>query len=488
MTTAPLIESLDGSATADRRLLGGKGASLVELIKLGAPVPPGIVITTEACAEYFAAGELPARLLDELPTAIASIEERLGRGFGAADDPLLVSVRSGAPVSMPGMMDTILNVGLCPRTLPGLSAAIGAEDDFAGDCLARLRRMYEAAVGEPLPDDPEEQLRRSVAAVFASWNSKRARLYRRFNKFEDTGTAVVVQAMVFGNRDRHSGTGVLFTRDPSSGERRPFGDFLGHAQGEDVVDGSHNTSDLAAMADLLPGAASELQGQAERVEAHFADLCEIEFTVESGRLWLLQARPGQRSPRAEVVTAVELAEAGAIDRAEALARVNRERIDEMRRPALDECRLDPDQVLTVATGVSPGVAAGRIAFDKESCVKLSEAGESVILVRPETSPEDLEGIIACTGLLTLSGGKTSHAAVVTRGLGRPCVCGAAELRLDAEAETLSAGDVVLGAGDQLAIDGDGGRVIRGEAPVSDPPPLPQLETYLRWSREAEQAA
>jgi pyruvate,orthophosphate dikinase len=254
-----------------------------------------------------------------------------------------------------------------------------------------------------------------------------------------------------------------------------------------VVDGSRNTGDLATMEELLPEAAAQLHDLAHRVEGRFADLCEIEFTVESGRLWLLQARPGQRSPRAEVVTAVELAEAGAISRAEALERVDRERIDGMRQPALDGSRLDPASVLAVGVGVSPGVAAGRIAFDNESCAALAEAGDPVILVRAQTSPEDLEGIIACTGLLTLRGGKTSHAAVVTRGLGRPCVCGAEELELDVRGGTLRAGEVALSAGDTISIDGEGGHVILSEAPLAESPPIPQLETYLRWSAEGEEA-
>ena len=483
MAPAPLIQSLDGAAAPDRALLGGKGASLVELLGVGAPVPPGFVITTAACERFFELGELPPELIEQLPQAMAAIERQLGRRFGDAADPLLVSVRSGAPVSMPGMMDTILNVGLAPGTLPGFVAAMDGDASFAEDCRSRLQAMFERSVGARLPEDPMAQLLGSVEAVFSSWNSKRARLYRRFHKLEDTGTAVVIQAMVFGNRDQRSGTGVVFTRDPSSGERRLFGDFLANAQGEDIVAGSHNTSDLSGMAEALPEAMAELAGLAERVEAHFADLCEIEFTVESGRLWLLQARPGQRSARAEIVAAVELAETGAIDRAEAVRRVDRERLQGMLRPVLDEAALDAGTVLTVATGVSPGVASGRLAFDAESCVSLAEAGEAAIMVRPETSPDDLEGIIACTGLLTLRGGKTSHAAVVTRGLGRPCVCGASELQLDAGEPSLRGGGTVLRPGERISIDGASGRVIVGSAPVREPVPPPQLDTFLRWLEE-----
>jgi pyruvate,orthophosphate dikinase len=486
MSESGLIRSLGRDTTPDRALLGGKGASLVELIGLGVPVPPGFVITTEASGEYFEAGELPARLVDELPAAVAGIEERLGRRFGDEREPLLVSVRSGAPVSMPGMMDTILNVGLSPRTLPGLIAAAGGDAAFGEDCFARLSKMYADSVdaeGE-LPEDPREQLRRSIVAVFESWNSKRAQLYRRFNKLADTGTAIVVQAMVFGNGDERSGTGVLFTRDPSTGEPHLYGDFLARAQGEDVVAGSHNTADLDGMRALLPECHRELAEHAARVESHFGDLCEIEFTVERGRLWLLQARAGQRSAQAAIVAAVQLAEAGVIDRETAVARVEPEQLEEITRPTLDRDRLDPATVLATAVGASPGIAIGALAFDSAAAVELAAKGENAILVRAETSPEDLEGIIACTGLLTLRGGKTSHAAVVTRGLGRPCVCGAEELQLDADRGELGASDVVIHAGETISIDGDSGHVILGEAPMTEPSPPPEAATLVGWMQQA----
>jgi pyruvate,orthophosphate dikinase len=484
MSKPGLIRELDRNTAPDRALLGGKGASLVELIGLGVPVPPGFVITTAASGEYFEAGELPPRLLDELPAAIAAIEQRLGRGFGDEREPLLVSVRSGAPVSMPGMMDTILNVGLTTRTLPGLVAAAGGDERFGQDCFERLRKMYATSVdaGE-LPEDPHEQLRRSIVAVFESWNSKRAQLYRRFNKIADTGTAIVVQAMVFGNGDERSGTGVLFTRDPSTGQAQLYGDYLARAQGEDVVAGSHNTADLEGMRELLPECHAELVEYAARVEVHFGDLCEIEFTVERGKLWLLQARAGQRSAQAAIVAAVQLAEAGTIDRETAVARVKPEQLDEITRPTLDRDRLADATILATAIGASPGIAIGALAFDSAAAVELAAKGKNAILVRAETSPEDLEGIIACTGLLTLRGGKTSHAAVVTRGLGRPCVCGAEDLELDPERGELRNGDTVVQAGETISIDGDSGHVILDEAPVTEPSPPPETATLMEWMKQ-----
>jgi pyruvate,orthophosphate dikinase len=424
-----------------------------------------------------------------LAEAIAGLEAALGRRFGDPDDPLLLSVRSGAPVSMPGMMDTILNVGLTSATLPGFVAAAGGDEELGRDCLARLRRMYAASVeGGALPDDPREQLERSIEAVFASWNSKRAKLYRRFNKLADTGTAVVVQAMVLGNGDDRSGTGVVFTRDPSTGEPGLYGDFLARAQGEDVVAGSHNTADVEGMAALLPGCHAELLGLAGKVEAAFRDMCEIEFTVERGKLWLLQARPGQRSARAAVVCAVALAEAGTIDRDEAIARVTPEQLEKILAPRLDPDALDPGRVLTTGVGASPGVAIGPLAFDGAESAARERAGEPALLVRGETSPEDLEGIIAAAGLLTLRGGKTSHAAVVTRGLGKPCVCGAEELEIDREARELRAGGTVLKAGETISIDGESGRVIAGEAPIAAAERLPELDTLLSWSERLREAA
>jgi pyruvate, orthophosphate dikinase len=487
--TPRMIVPLGPQVAAERGLLGGKGASLVELMALGAPVPPAFVITTAACAEYSGEGGLPAAVRAGLDEAIAGIEAALDRRFGDPAAPLLLSVRSGAPVSMPGMMDTILNVGLSSSTLAGFVAASGGDEELGRDCLARLRKMYAASVeGGELPDDPRAQLERSIEAVFASWNSKRAQLYRRFNKLADTGTAVVVQAMVFGNGDERSGTGVVFTRDPSTGAPGLYGDFLARAQGEDVVAGSHNTADVEGMAALLPECHAELVGLAGSVEASFRDMCEIEFTVERGKLWLLQARPGQRSARAAIVCAVALAEAGAIDRDEAVARVSEEQLEKILAPRLDQAALAADRVLATGVGASPGVAVGPLAFDSAESRAREEAGEAALLVRGETSPEDLEGIIAAAGLLTLRGGKTSHAAVVTRGLGKPCVCGAEELRIDLEARELHAGGTTLKAGDAVSIDGESGRVIAGEAPIAAPDRPAELDLLLSWSERLREVA
>lgn len=474
------MRTLTSAQTPERGLLGGKGASLVDLIALGAPVPPAFAITTEACRAYFEGGELPPELAREMPTALAYLESQLGRRFGDPGRPLLVSVRSGAPTSMPGMMDTILNVGLSGRTLAGFIDSTGGEQSFGQDCLDRLAKMFSATVGMPLPEDPAEQLTRSVEAVFRSWNSKRAQLYRRFNKIPNTGTAVVVQAMVFGNSDERSGSGVAFTRDPSTGHRLLYGDFIARAQGEDVVSGSHNTEDLQHMRSRLPECHAQLEAIARRVEERFGDMCELEFTVERGRLWLLQARAGQRSAEAAIVSAVQLAEEGVIDRDTALRRVDRRALERVLRPSLDEPRLAPGSVLTTAVGASPGVATGALVFDSASAVARSRRGEQTVLVRAETCPEDLEGIIACTGLLTLRGGKTSHAAVVTRGLGRPCVCGAEELAIDAERGELSCGGTVVREGEPISLDGSGGRVILGAAPLAEPSPPQEAITLKEW--------
>jgi pyruvate,orthophosphate dikinase len=484
-----MIRPLGPAVAADRALLGGKGAGLVELMALGAPVPPAFAITTAACAEYSEEAGLPAAVRDGLDDAIAAIGAALGRRFGDPEAPLLLSVRSGAPVSMPGMMDTILNVGLSSTTLPGFVAGAGGDEELGRDCLARLRKMYAASVpGGELPDDPRAQLERSIEAVFASWNSKRAKLYRRFNKLADTGTAVVVQAMVFGNGDERSGTGVVFTRDPSTGAPGLYGDFLPRAQGEDVVAGSHNTADVAGMATLLPACHAELTALAGKIEASFRDMCEIEFTVERGKLWLLQARPGQRSAQAAVVCAVALAEAGTIGRDEATTRVSEEQLGKILAPQLDQAALEPQRILAIGVGASPGVAIGALAFDSAESVARDGAGEAALLVRGETSPEDLEGIIAAAGLLTLRGGKTSHAAVVTRGLGKPCVCGAEDLEIDLEARQLRAGGTVLRAGETLSIDGASGRVIAGTAPIAAPHRPAELDTLLGWSSRLRQVA
>ena len=484
MSEPGLIRSASTANTApDRALLGGKGASLVELIGLGVPVPPGFVITTAASGGYFEAGELPPRLLEELPAAIAAIEARLGRGFGDEREPLLVSVRSGAPVSMPGMMDTILNVGLTSRTLPGLIAAAGGDEALrpgllraaAQDVRDLGRRQRRAARGSARAAAPldrrrlrelEQQARPALPPLQQAWPTPAPRSSsRRWS----SATATSAPAPASSS-----------PATPRPARPTLYGDYLARAQGEDVVAGSHNTADLEGMRALLPDCHAELVEYAARVEAHFGDLCEIEFTVERGKLWLLQARAGQRSAQAAIVAAVQLAEAGLIDRETAISRVNPEQLDEITRPTLDRDRLADATVLATAIGASPGIAIGALAFDSAAAVELAAYGKNAILVRAETSPEDLEGIIACTGLLTLRGGKTSHAAVVTRGLGRPCVCGAEDLQLDADRGELRSGDITVNAGETISIDGDSGHVILGEAPVTEPSPPPEAATLAEW--------
>jgi pyruvate,orthophosphate dikinase len=469
-----VVPFADGSRD-DAALLGGKGANLAELAALGLPVPPGFVITTAACRAYHEAGTLPDGLLEGAHAALGELATASGRRFGDRSAPLLVSVRSGAPVSMPGMMDTVLNVGLSATTLAGFAAAIGSEQ-VAGDCLRRLERT----LGPGATGEPAEQLEHAIRAVFDSWNSRRAKLYRRFHNIPDTGTAVVVQAMVFGNAAPPSGTGVAFTRDPSTGRAELFGEYLAGGQGEDVVDGSHNVDDLAAMAGDDAAAFDELATLARAIETHFRDMCEIEFTLERGRLWLLQARAGQRSPDAALRIAVELAREGLIDRAEALRRVDIEALDDASRPTLDVGALDEAAVLTTATGSSPGLVTGAVVLDSASAAERAGRGEPVVLVRRETTPADLEGMIACAGLLTTRGGKTSHAAVVARGLGKTCVCGAEEIELDLDARQLRIGARVVREGELLSLDGDGGRVLLGAAPPRPAEPPPELAELRSW--------
>jgi pyruvate,orthophosphate dikinase len=464
----------------DTALLGGKGANLAELAKLGVPVPPGFVVTTAACRAYLEQGTLPDGLLEQARAALGELSAQLPRRFGDPASPLLVSVRSGAPVSMPGMMDTILNVGLSPRTLDGFAASMGSAT-IAQDCLRRVTEMLGEVTGEPLPDDPDTQLEQAIVAVFESWNSRRAQLYRRFNRIDDTGTAVVVQAMVFGNAGPGSGTGVAFTRDPSTGAPELFGEYLPGGQGEDVVAGSHNVGDLSGLLASDPAAHAELERLADLIEIHFGDMCEIEFTLERGALWILQSRSGQRSPLAAARIAVQLVEEGVIDRATAVERVDVEALEALSTPALEADALDPVTVLTTATGSSPGLATGVVVLDSGAAVERAAAGEDVVLVRPETTPKDLEGMIACTGLLTTRGGKTSHAAVVARGLGKTCVCGAAEIEVDVEARALRVGDTTVAEGDVLSLDGDGGRVILGAAPVVTTTPPAELADLRAWS-------
>ena len=461
-------------------LVGGKAANLgVMSRELGLPVPPGLVITTAACRAYLAGG-WPAGLDEEIRAGMAEVEGRIGRRFGEPADPLLVSVRSGAPVSMPGMMDTILDLGLDGATTAGL-ARVSGDPAFARDCQERFRTMFRAIVGHDAPDDPWQQLRLAVEAVFRSWNSDRARAYRQREGIPDAaGTGVTIQAMVFGNHGADSATGVVFTRNPATGEPGLYGDVMFGAQGEDVVAGTHRTEPLATLDARLPAVAAELRGDGARLEAHYRDLCDIEFTVEQGRLWLLQVRVGKRSPRAALRMAIDMAldDAFPLSRREAVERV---------LPLL----ASPPRVTTgprtaaapLATGLaaSPGVATGEIVTSPEAAIQAADAGRTPILVRGETSPDDVHGMARAAGILTTQGGLASHAAVVARGWGLPAVVGARDVRVGAR-EVAFPGGVTLAAGDIITVDGDTGEVFRGAvAATSDV--APEARTLLAWATE-----
>ncbi|CAM2964368.1 pyruvate, phosphate dikinase [Actinomyces slackii] len=509
-----------------KELLGGKGANLAEMTRLGLPVPPGFTITTDACRAYLASGAVPEELSVQVTRALREVEEELGRELGAADDPLLVSVRSGAKFSMPGMMETVLNIGLNDESVRGLAEASN-DPRFAWDSYRRLIQMFGKTVldvdgehfsealeakkasrgvaldyeldvealtelvgefkeivrthaGIDFPLDPRAQLDMATEAVFRSWNTERAHLYRRREKIpHDLGTAVNVCTMVFGNMGQTSGTGVCFTRDPSTGRSGVYGDYLVNAQGEDVVAGIRNTLSLADLESLDRDSYDELRGIMRRLETHYRDLCDIEFTIERGKLWMLQTRVGKRTAAAAFRVATQLVDEKLITMDEALTRVTGEQLTQLMFPQFDD---DTERdLLTRAMPASPGAAVGRIVFDNAEAVSRAEAGESVILVRRETNPDDLPGMVAATGVLTARGGKTSHAAVVARGMGKTCVCGAEALEVDASAKTLRVAgrEEVFTSEDVIAIDGTTGEVFLGEVAVVDSPVM----TYLRRGLE-----
>ncbi|MBX7159112.1 MAG: pyruvate, phosphate dikinase, partial [Acidimicrobiia bacterium] len=505
------------SSDPDPALLGGKGAGLAAMTALGLPVPPGFTITTEACRQFLHAGELPAGLVEEVVDHVRGLEAATSRRFGDPTDPLLVSVRSGAPQSMPGMMDTILDIGLDDDVVEGL-AKLADDRRFAFDAYRRLVQMYGRTVhdvpdeafderlaaagdapdasalaavvadfkaiyadhvGEPFPEDPRVQLRGAVEAVFRSWNSRRARDYRRLNAIpDDVGTAVNVQTMVFGNRGPRSGTGVAFTRDPNTGERTPVVDFLQNAQGEDVVAGTHRTADRGEFAEVFPQQERELQRILQLLERRERDVCDVEFTIEADRLYLLQVRRAKRTAQAAVRIAVELADERMIDRDEALLRVTPAQLDQLLHP-----RFDPDADLDLlARGVpaSPGAATGAVVFDPDVAERHGRHGNAVILVREVTSPDDLHGMAASQGILTAQGGNLSHAAIVAKGMGIPAVCGA-DIDIDYSRRTLMAGDRVVGEGEIISIDGSGGLVCLGQVPVIVPEPGEHFERLLSWA-------
>ncbi|MFF8590429.1 pyruvate, phosphate dikinase [Streptomyces sp. NPDC015220] len=502
-------------------LLGGKGANLAEMTNLGLPVPPGFTITTEACKVYLDSGEEPTALRDEVSAHLDALERKMGKKLGQADDPLLVSVRSGAKFSMPGMMDTVLNIGLSDKSVQGLAKQAG-DDRFAWDSYRRLIQMFGKTVlgvdgelfedaldkaketkkvavdteldaadlkklvakfkkivkteaGRDFPQDPREQMDLAIKAVFDSWNGERAKLYRRQERIpHDLGTAVNVCSMVFGNLGPDSGTGVAFTRDPASGHQGVYGDYLQNAQGEDVVAGIRNTVALAELEQIDKTSYDQLMRIMETLENHYKDLCDIEFTIERGQLWMLQTRVGKRTAGAAFRIATQLVDQGLIDEAEALQRVTGAQLAQLMFPRFD----DGAKVEQVGRGIaaSPGAAVGKAVFDSYTAVKWSRSGEKVILVRRETNPDDLDGMIAAEGILTSRGGKTSHAAVVARGMGKTCVCGAEELEVDTKRRRMTVpGGHVVEEGDVISIDGSTGKVYLGEVPVVPSPVVEYFE-------------
>jgi len=483
MLAYPFTHAHDLPLEERRALLGGKGAGLAKMAgELGLPVPPGFTITTEACRAHRAGGWSEA-LEEALREGVAGIEAATGCGFGKGDVPLLLSVRSGAPTSMPGMLDSVLDLGWNEATGAGL-ARNGAA--FARDCRRRFEDSYRATVGGPPPEDPWEQLCRAVEAVFRSTGSRRAVAYReREGLDEELLTAVNVQAMVFGNRDERSATGVVFSRDPATGEPRPYGDVLFRAQGEDVVSGSRRTESIATLEARLPEVSSRLMEWLGLLERELGDLCEVEFTIESSKLWLLQMRAGKRSPRAALRIARDLAEDPTfpLDRREATLRVRRWLADPPRiADPVEDGGADAAESLGVGIGASPGIAVGEVVIDSAEAARLARAGRAVILVRPETSPSDVEGMARAAGLLTARGGLASHAAVVARGWGIPAVVGLEGLELD---ETgFEIGDTRIGIGETISLDGHSGRVHSG-AIASHERVAPEAATLLAWAKELD---
>ena len=463
-----------------KTLIGSKAANIATMAtELQLPVPPAFTISTEACRIYLAGG-WPDGLDDEIRHHMVRIERAVGRRFGDPADPLLVSVRSGAPLSMPGMMDTILNLGLNEATARGLGVASG-DPGFAADCKARFDKVYRDVVGvHTVPDDPWAQLRGAVEAVFRSWNSDRARAYRAHEGIsDDLGTGVTVQAMVFGNRGDDSGTGVLFTRNPATGEPVLYGDIMFNAQGEDVVAGNHQTEPIAVLDERMPAVGTELRRNAAALERHYADCCDIEFTIERGKLWMLQVRVGKRSPQAALRMAIDMAEAPdfPLSRADAVRRVASLLVHP---PVAMTGRNDVGPALATGLPASPGVVCGEIVVTPDAAVTAAEAGRDVILVRAETSPDDVHGMARAVGILTSSGGLASHAAVVARGWGIPAVVGAAGVRVGSDDVVI--GDRRLAVGEVITIDGTTGEVFAGSAAGSCEV-VPEAAKLLGWARD-----
>ena len=534
-TPAQLIYTFRQGNAQMRALLGGKGAGLAEMTNAGLPVPPGFTITTQACNAYYAAGrELPDGLWDDVVAHMHALEEETGKGFGSAENPLLVSVRSGAAFSMPGMMDTVLNLGLNDETVDGLIRLTGNErfgydawrrfvamfgrivldipasafdepldelksrhglkldTDLSAEQLKGLADQYRSIVrersGEPFPTDPYRQLELAIRAVFDSWFGKRAHDYREYNKIpHDLGTAVNVVTMVFGNMGADSGTGVAFTRDPNTGERVIYGEYLTNAQGEDVVAGIRTPAKISQMRDELPEVWVQFEQIAEKLERHYRDVQDLEFTIERGTLYMLQTRSAKRTAPAAVKIAVDMVDEGILNRKEALQRVEPGQVVQLLLPRFDEAAKAKakDRFLAKGLNASPGAATGKAIFDPDRAVEAKAAGDPVILVRIETSPDDVHGMLAARGVLTARGGATSHAAVVARSMGLPCVAGAEALRIDYAAREMSAGGVRVAEGDMISIDGTTGEIYAGELPTIDArfEDQHELATLLGWADE-----
>ncbi|HUU60934.1 MAG TPA: pyruvate, phosphate dikinase, partial [Acidimicrobiia bacterium] len=462
-----------------RKIIGSKAANIAAMANdLGLPVPPGFAISTATCLGYLSTG-WPAGLDEEIKEHLAHLEAILGRRFGDPADPLLVSVRSGAPVSMPGMMDTLLNLGLNESTAEGL-AALSGDAAFVAACRQRLATSYRDIVGIPAPEDPWEQLRGAVEAVFRSWNGDRARSYRaREGIPDDLGTGVIVQAMVFGNWSDDSATGVLFTRNPATGENALYGDVMFRAQGEDVVAGTHQTEPIAVLDTKMPAIGAELRGYADALERYYTDVCDIEFTIERGRLWMLQTRVGKRSPQAALRIAVEMAEDESfpLSRADAVKRVAHLLADP---PQTTAERGSEAAAATTGLPASPGLGSGEIALTPEAAIAAAEAGRPVILVRAETSPDDVHGMARAAGILTATGGLASHAAVVARGWGKCCIVGCGALKIDDDAREMTVAGRTIREGDFLTLDGNDGSVYEVEMPLKQPELPKEYYDLMSW--------
>ncbi|NDJ53050.1 MAG: pyruvate, phosphate dikinase [Chloroflexi bacterium] len=526
------VYHFEEGSQAMRDLLGGKGAGLAEMSSAGLPVPPGFTITTSACREYYANNKhFPDNMWEQSLAALSDVEEKTGKTFGAPTNPLLLSVRSGAAVSMPGMMDTVLNLGLNQETVKGL-AELTHDERFAWDAYRRFVEMFgEIVLGTPrekllrgasqiygassngshahhddvetiklivqryqdiiqgetrqiVPEDPYEQLRMAIAAVFDSWMNRRSIDYRRINNIDDSiGTAVSVQTMVFGNAGDDSGTGVAFTRNPSTGQPVIFGEYLTNAQGEDVVAGIRTPLPITYMAESLPDTYRQLIQIADRLETHYHDMQDIEFTIERGKLWMLQTRTGKRSGRAAVRVAVDMVREGVITKDEALKRVTPNHLEQVLHPVVDP-NADA-KVLTKGLPASPGAASGKVVFTADDAVKWAERGEPVILVRTETSPDDFHGMVAAEAIVTSRGGVTSHAAVVARGMGKCCVVGCHEIEIDYPSQLFMVGDTPVSAGDWVTVDGNEGQVLLGNIPTIEPILDEYFDTVMRWATEVK---